>query len=142
MSLNRQQRRKMAKQNKAIKQPSYRGLTHEQKLEQLFQRGISLEDLKHEYEYGFDTGFSQAAPSTFKTCYAATVLALHELYGFGRRRCQKVLRLVDHYTMEYLTSMDAIEDVWKKIGLQLEFDEPLDRIQETDDAHPWRRKRA
>ena len=140
MSLNRQQRRKLAKQNKSIKQPAYRGMTHEQKLERIFQQGISLEDLKREYQYGYEDGHAAASPTTFKTCYAAAILALHELLGFGRKRCQRVLRRMDEMVMEYLGSQEIIDAVWDKIGLKLDFNEPLDRIQETDEHHPWRRR--
>jgi hypothetical protein len=115
-------------------------MTHEEKLASLIQNGITLEDLKDEWHRGFTAGFEQGTPGTFKTCYAAVVLALHELHGFGQERCYAVLRRMDELILDYFTSQEIIDDVYKKIGLEMNFKEGVDRIQYADDAHPWRTK--
>ena len=55
---------------------------------------------------------------------------LNEKYGFGRKRCCEVLNAVDQHLLYTLTSDEAIEEVWKRMGLKLEFNETFDRIQE------------
>lgn len=68
-----------------------------------------------------------------KSCYAAICLALHELYGFGRKRCLDTLNCVDAKLIDTLTSAEAIDEVWEKIGLQIDFSEAFDRISEKDE---------
>ena len=41
-----------------------------------------------------------------------------------------MLQKTDQIVLEQLTSMEAIEKVWNKIGLQLVFDDPFERVQE------------
>ena len=130
---NRAQRRAQAKKERANqkhKRPSYHGLSQELMLEKLCQNGITPKDLEKEYSTAIDKGFKAGEEATFKTVYAAMALALHELYGFGRERCWKVLVTADNKIVEYLTANEIIEDVWKKMHLRINFHEPFDRIEE------------
>lgn len=68
-----------------------------------------------------------------KSCYAAICLALHELHGFGKKRCRDVLNCVDAKLLETLTSAEAIDEVWRTIGLEINFSEPFDRITEKEE---------
>lgn len=128
--MNRQQRRA---QQKAV--PGYLRGSKEDKIKALLKNGITPQDLEQEYRKGFEAGFKAAAPATFKAIYAAVCLALHDLHGFGRKRCAQVLTTVDGHVLETLTSEELIDDVWSKIGLQLAFNEPFDRIEERSDQH-------
>lgn len=128
--MNREQRRAQKKSQRG--QPSYHRMNKEQRIEALIKNGITLEDLERNYTEGYNAGFSEAAPGTFKTIYAAICLALHEKYGFGKKRCLEVLKAVDQYVMESLTSVEAIEEVYKRMGLEIAFDDPMDRIKETE----------
>lgn len=116
-------------------------LSREAKLERLSQQGISLKDLEEEYKLGFTAGFDSGVKGIYKTCYAATALALHELHKFGHKRCQDVLQRIDDLICEYLTTEEAIDDVWRKVGLEMDFNSGVNRIQEADEVHPWRNKR-
>lgn len=129
---NRQQRRAA---NKAT--PAYRrGETHESLLAKFAKNGITAKDYdqarQEEYERGFRDGHAQAAPTTFKMVYAAICLALNEMHRFGRKRCRNVLLRVDSHVMKTLTSAEAIQEVYERIGLHIDFDEPFDRIVEDD----------
>ena len=127
--MNRQQRR--AAKKSEIKH-SWHGFTKEQKMEALFKNGITADDLKHEYNRGFSDGFHEASPATFKTIYAAICLALNDKYGFGKKRCIDALNVIDQYVINSLTSAEAIEEVYKRIGIQIDFKEPFDRITELE----------
>ena len=129
---NRQKRRAA---NKAT--PAYRrGETQESFLARLAKNGITAEDYdrarQEEYDRGLREGHAQAAPSTFKTIYAAICLALNDMHGFGRKRCCEVLLKVDNYVMQTLTSAESIQEVYDRMGLHIDFDEPFDRIVEDD----------
>ena len=43
-----------------------------------------------------------------------------------------VLQEVDRIVIEYLTSMEAIDEVYKRMGLYLDFDDGIERIKETE----------
>lgn len=132
--MNRQQRRKIERQNRKIKKPSYRGLTHEQRLEKLFRNGITAEDLKQEWHDGFDAGFKAASPSAIRTIYAAIALAAHNELGFGQTRCKRFLDAVDAIVVNSLCSQEAIDDVYDKLKLQLQFDDPTEDTVEVKDG--------
>lgn len=75
----------MEKQNRKIKQPAYRGMTHEQRLERLFKNGITADDLKQEWHDGFEAGFREASPASIRTIYAAVILAARDHLGLAKR---------------------------------------------------------
>lgn len=103
-----------------------------------FQRiqknGITLEDLKTAEDQGYARGVQVGIENTMKTCYAAICLALNELHGFGTKRCREVLNAVDQRITMTLTGEDAIDEVYERMGLQINFKAgPLDeRIEERD----------
>lgn len=129
--MNRQQRR--AQKKKQGGQPVYKRMTREQRMDALVKNGITIQDLEKNYNIGYDEGFKVASLNVVKTVYAAICLALHELHGFGRKRCYDVLTLVDQKFMESLNSIETIDEVWKTIGLSIDFGEPFDRIIESED---------
>lgn len=122
--MNRQQRR--AKQKAT---PSYLRGGKQQIVQQLIRNGITPEDLEKEFRAGYEAGFRDATPVTFKTIYAAVILALKELHGFGQARCARVLTAVDDKVAHALGSEELIEKVWESVGLRLNFEEPFDRIE-------------
>ena len=130
MSLNRQQRRAQEKKNRSKKVPSYKKMTKEQRKEALVKNGITIADLEKEYEVGFEAGFNAASPSVIKTIYAAVALAANDLHGFGKKRTKELLKAIDDYVVDTLTSEEIINDVWKRIGLRLDFDDPIDLVKE------------
>lgn len=134
--MNRQQRRAQAKaqkrQQKAPK-PKYQSMTKEQRIEALVKNGITPKDLEKNFADGYDEGYKDASTQAVKTVYAAVCLALHDKpYGFERERCADVLRAVENHVLYSLSSEEAIEEVYKRMKLQLDFGEPFDRIIELE----------
>ena len=137
--MNREQRRAQKKAQRGQpkpKQPQYLRMTKEQRMDALVKNGITIKDLEENYNKGYEAGFAVASGPVIKTCYAAVCLALNELHGFGMKRCKDVLNLVDEKILLSLTSMETIEEVWQKIGLQIDFNEVVsDRITEREDKN-------
>ena len=123
--MNRSERRRAKKQKPAYLRKSPQEIT-----KQLIQNGITVKDLEENYAIGFTAGFRQAGEPVVKGCFAAICLALHEAHGFGAKRCYDILRRVDQHLLTTLSSDEAIEDVYKQIGLKLDFNEPFDRVQQ------------
>lgn len=99
-------------------------------VDNLSRNGITPADLEKEYDRGFNDGFKRAADPIVKGCFAAVCLALSDLHGFGRKRCMDVLNAMDGHLTMTLTSADAIESVYRRMGLVIEFREPFDRVRE------------
>lgn len=137
--MNREQRRAQKKAQRGQpkpKQPQYLRMTKQQRMDALVKNGITIKDLEENYNKGYEAGFAVASGPVIKTCYAAVCLALNELHGFGMKRCKDVLNLVDEKILFSLTSMETIEEVWQKIGLQIDFNEVVsDRITEIEDKN-------
>lgn len=129
--MNREQRRK-AKKRAPRKTPAYRRMTIEERKDALVKNGITPDDLQKAYDKGWKEGFNCATSPVLKTIYAAACLTLHSLEGYGRARCKRFLQALDACVIDTLTSTEAIEKVWDEIGLELDFKESFDRIQEAD----------
>ena len=103
-----------------------------------FQRiqknGITLEDVKRAEEKSYAQGVQAGIENTMKTCYAAICLALNELHGFGTKRCKDVLNAVDEKVVMALTSDEAVDEVYRRMGLVIRFNAgPLEeRVEERD----------
>ena len=123
--MNRKERRAAIK-----KTPSYMRETKEELTKRLIKNGITAEDLKREWDKGYSAGFKGAAEPVIRGCYAAICLALNDLHGFGQKRCADILNAVDEHLTMTLTSKEAIDEVYKRMGLKIDFKEPFDRVQE------------
>lgn len=99
--------------------------------ERINRNGITLDDVKKAEDESYQRGVNVGIENTMRTCYAAICLALHELHGFGKERCARVLNNVDERITMALTSEEAIREVYNEIGLTIEFrDMPGERIRE------------
>ena len=126
--MNRQQRR-AAKQSAPKKKPVGHDLTVEEKKARLLKNGITVEDVKKAFTDGYEQGVRDSAMPTIKTVYAAICLVMHENWGFGAKRCVRLLNGVDDKMINTLVSEEVINDVWNSMHLKLNFDEPFDRIE-------------
>lgn len=125
--MNRQQRRKAIKEK-----PRYLRETPQQIQRRLIQNGITLKDLEDNYNKGWSDGFKKAAEPVIQACYAAICLALNDVLGYGQKRCARILSAVDSHMMYSLTSKEAIDEVYKRMKLKIEFKETFDRVQEVE----------
>ena len=123
---NRAQRRAYDKSVPSV----MRGKTRDQKIAMLCKNGITPVMLEQEFKAGFKAGRDNGIQGTIKTVYAAVMLAARKEYGFGKDRATRLLRAVDDIVVTSLTSDETIDEVWDKMGVKLNFDEGVDRIQE------------
>ena len=64
-----------------------------------------------------------------KMCYAAILLTLHDDFGMEAERCVEILNGVDRHMLFSCTSLEAIEQVYERMGVMLDFNEVLeDRV--------------
>lgn len=130
--MNRKQRREQKKgQERAErKKPEWKKLTVEERKEALVKNGITINDLKRNYDDGYSQGYKTASEQIVRGCYAAVCLTLNEKFGFGKARCYRALKDIDNKLLFSIDSIEMIDEVWKKTGLEIDFKEPFDRITE------------
>lgn len=89
--------------------------------ERINRNGITIEDMHRVETDAYNNGVKDGKEATIRTCFAAMCLTLHELYGFGKKRCSDVLNDVYSQMVMTLVSEDAIQEVYDKIGLTISF---------------------
>ena len=125
---NRAQRRRIMREETKRNQAMIAEYTRDQRIAGLIQNGITPEDVRQEYERGRQDGFKQAVWPIIKTCYAAIGIALKEEFGFGMVRIHRALRAVDDKLIFSLGHQELIEELLEKSGIEINFDEPFDRV--------------
>lgn len=112
------------------KQSRHQRMTPEQKEKAMCKNGISPKDLQEAYEKGYNEGVKRASDYCLKDAYAAFLMAAHDVFGFGRERCRRLLYAADERVVNSLASEEAINEVFKTVGVAIDFYDP-DRITET-----------
>lgn len=131
--MNRAQRRAYKKSL-----PSYRRETSEEKFKRMLQQGISPKDYDDHAEEcwrkGWQEGVRAGREDAIKMCYAALCNACRKPWPrWGKVRILRLLQQVDWEVCNGLPTEAAIEEVFEKTGLELNFtmDDPLeDRVRE------------
>lgn len=77
------------------------------------------------HRQGYEEGWKAACDFAMKACYAASVLALHELEGYGTKRNTRFLRLMDGHVTNTLTSEEIMDEALQKAGVAIDFREPF-----------------
>ena len=77
---------------------------------------------------------NQAVEYCFHSIYAAVLLAAQEVYGFGHKRAWRLLKRADEIICTALDSEEVIQEVWARMGLEINFREGIDRIREVEKA--------
>lgn len=94
-------------------------------VERIQKNGITLEDMYNAENDAYAKGIKAGKEATVRTCFAAICMSLHELHGFGKERCAKVLNDVYDKLTLALTSEDAIQEVYDTIGLEIHFNDDI-----------------
>lgn len=122
---NRADRRKNKKQL-----PKWQKLPLDQRINAMCKNGITPRDVDDAYQKGYKAGVDRASDFCLKDAYAAFIMAAHEQFGFGKERCRRLLYAADEKVATSLASDEAVEEVFKKIGVTINFFDPQ-RITET-----------
>lgn len=113
MTMSRQQRRA---QERAMKKLNEKG--------NAFRKVSPMAEEVH--RQGYEEGWQAGLTFAIKTCYAASVLALHDLEGYGRIRNTRFLRKMDGHVTNTLTTEDIIDEALLKAGVSLNFKATFD----------------
>lgn len=98
-----------------------RRMADNEAFQRISRNGITIEDMKRAEDEAYRKGVSEGKDATVRTCFAAICMTLHELHGFGKERCLKVLNDVYDKLCFSLTSQEAIQEVYDTMGLRITF---------------------
>lgn len=84
------------------------------------------------YTAGYNEGSQFAVRCTIKDCYAAALLAIRKLEGYGEKRGKRFLRELDDIVVNRLTTEDLMDEVFRRFGIMIDFREPFDRVVEVE----------
>lgn len=87
----------------------------------LVKNGITPEYVDRECEKAKAEGYTAGVEATMGICYAAACLALNDLHGFGHKRCKEFLEAMDYHVVYTLTTFEAMDEVFKRMGLKINF---------------------
>lgn len=98
----------------------------EERKAQLFKNGITKDHLEKEYAAGYKSGENQA----IQAVYCALMLAANEEFGFGANRVLKLVKATDKKLLGAIDSAELIQEVYDRFKIEMDFDAPIDRVQE------------
>lgn len=128
-SKNRAQRRAAKKQ-----QPRWqKRFTAESRINAMCKNGITPKDVDNAFEQGRKEAIHQTSEYIMKDCYAAFMLAAQEEFGFGSKRCLRLLRAADFHVINSLSSDEQIQEVFDRLGFVISFEDPQ-RITKTEET--------
>lgn len=110
--------------------PAHQRLSPEQKLAGMIKNGITPDYVDRECDKAYNRGVNDGIDFAMRLCYAAALLGANDAFGFGHKRGNALLHAMDYHVVYSLTSDEAIDEVFRRMGLKINFKEPLDRIVE------------
>ena len=81
---------------------------------------------------GFQEGYKLASVQMLETCYAALCLGAQDAFRFAQKRCLRLLTATDQHVMRMLGQKELIREVYERMGLRINFEDPFDRIETTE----------
>lgn len=86
------------------------------------------------FDMGYNQGLSRGCEFSLKDAYAATLLAANEVYKFGKKRNNRLVKKADEIVVNRLTTEDLVDEVFRRFGIMIDFREPFDRVVEVQNG--------
>jgi hypothetical protein len=116
-AMNRAQRRAAKRNERKVKPVFNYTNSAEERLTRIQQNGITIDDLDRAYKKGAEDGQKKAT----KMCYAGFLLAMHKVYGFGKKRATRLLKAADNAVVYSIDTEEMMDAVYKRFGIVLDF---------------------
>lgn len=118
-AMNRAQRRAAKRNERKVKPVFEYGTAENERIARICKNGISIEDLDMAYKKGAEDGQKKAT----KMCYAGFLLAMHKVYGFGKKRATRLLKAADDAVVYSIDTEEMMDAVYKRFGIVLDFND-------------------
>ena len=80
------------------------------------------------FDMGYNQGLHRGTEFSLKDGYAAALLAMKDLGKFGKKRSNRLLKRIDWYVVNRLTTEQLIDEVFERVGVKIDFAEPFERV--------------
>lgn len=84
------------------------------------------------YNMGYNQGMQRGAEFSLKDGYAAAILAMQDLGRYGKKRGNRLLKRIDWYVVNRLTTEELVDEVLARVGVKIDFEEPFERVVDVD----------
>ena len=96
-----------------------RNLSTKERVDRICRNGITLNDLKHNFELGFEKGKAEGIAWGYDAAYGSLMIALHREFGFGRERLSRLAMATADVQINCLSNRKAYEQLVAETGLTL-----------------------
>ena len=96
----------------------------------LFRNGITFKDVENEKRAAFAEGKKMAEEFVFHTVYAAILITMVEKHEWSPDDAADLLREIDKQVVLCVEDRELANEAYEKTGLQLDWEDPIERIQE------------
>lgn len=94
-------------------------LTMQERAARIVKSGITMSDLKANYDLGRKDGQKAGFEYGFDSAYGSVMLALHREFGFGAERLKRLAVAAARVQVECLTTMEAFSKLVEETGVTL-----------------------
>lgn len=127
MGQNRAARRQAMRATASRNRERLEDWTQQQRLEALYQNGITAKDVEEVYHEGFVIGGNEMVIRTTRALYAIMCVVLSER-GASQDECWQTIAEMDKRLLTYIDQDELAQEVLEKTGIELEFEEAIDRV--------------
>lgn len=106
----------MAKKHKHPGGP-IRNPTMQERVERIHQNGITMSDLKYNYDLGYKKGQADGMAFAYDSVYGPMMIALHRVFGFGKQRLERLADAIADVQIKYETNDAAYQQLLKETGM-------------------------
>lgn len=118
----------MAKGKHRYAGPPVRKLTVNERVQQIERNGITLNDLKANFDEGYKQGRTHGLEWGYDSAWGSVMLALHREFGFGAERLKRLAMATAQVQIDCITTEEAFRKLVDETGLSLpQFREVIDQ---------------
>ena len=91
----------------------------------ILKHQVADEALRKAYDKGVDDGGLTITENLGVTFTSAMCRALHDKYGFGKKRLVELMGAMNEIMLNTFTTVEAVQAVYKEIGLRFSQEDPF-----------------
>lgn len=96
-----------------------RNLKNADYVERIQRNGITLSDLRHNFELGYKQGKEEGTAWGYDAAYGSMLIALHREFGFGYNRLARLAMATARIQTEFITNDEAFRELAAETGLSI-----------------------
>ena len=95
----------------------------------LYRNGITVDDVKKEYERGFKDGRKISEDFAFHAVYAAFLITMIDHHDMEQDEAIALLREMDNQVVLCIEDQELMDEAYERTGVEINWSDSLERIQ-------------